>query len=179
MNFSLKPFPGEEFLPDIRITGTIGRRADTLSVGFVLRGDLSGVSIPAPAPPPERKDRLWEGTCLEFFLGMEDSGRYWEFNLSPAGHWNVYRFTSYREEMREETAITSLPFHVAVEPDALRLSLELALGKIIPAGKAIEVAVCAVIRTLSGKTCHWAVAHPGPRPDFHRRDGFFMKIPWE
>ena len=44
---------------------------------------------------PRRRDRLWEETCLELFLGEEGSERYWEFNLSPAGHWNVYRFEFY------------------------------------------------------------------------------------
>src|SRR4030042_7193941 len=52
----------------------------------------------------------------------EGSERYWEFNLSPAGHWNVYRFASYRKEMREEPAFASLPFRVRTEPEALRLS---------------------------------------------------------
>jgi len=53
------------------------------------------------------------------------------------------------------------------------------LGKIIPTGKTIEVAVGDVIRTVTGKTSHWALVHPGPRPDFHRRDGFTLSIPPE
>jgi hypothetical protein len=121
-------------------------------------------------------DRLWEETCLELFLGAKGSGRYWEFNLSPAGHWNVYRFTSYREGMQEEPALSSLPFGVRIEPGILRLSLDLDLRKILPAGEAVEAGVCAVIRTATGGTSHWALAHPGPRPDFHRRDGFALTI---
>jgi hypothetical protein len=128
-SFSLKPFPGEDNAPDVKITGTIGRRADTLSIGYA-QGELPG-----------RKDRLWEGTCLEFFLGVKDSEPYWEFNLSPAGHWNVYRFISYRKDMREEPAFTSLPFRIQTEPEALRLSLDLEVGKIIPKDKTVEIAV--------------------------------------
>ena len=178
-SFSLKPFPGEGTGPEVKITGTIGRRADALSLGCALRGNLSELAIPAPEEFPERKDRLWEETCLELFLGEAGSERYWEFHLSPAGHWNVYRFTSYRKQMREEQAFASLPFRVRKEPEALWFSLDVGLGKIIPAGTAIEAGISAVLRSVTGGRSHWALAHPGPRPDFHRRDGFTVKIPAE
>ena len=175
-NFSLVPFPGQVDLPDIGISGTIVRRVDALSVGWAVRGDIPALAIPEREGPPARKDRLWEETCLEFFLGAKGSDRYWEFNLSPSGHWNVYRFTSCREGRQEEPAFPSLPFRVRAERAALRLSLELVLRKILPAGEAVEVGVCAVIRTTTGGTSHWALAHPGPRPDFHRRVGFALTI---
>jgi len=178
-NVSLVPFRGGEGPPDLAITGSIGRSADTLSIGCAVSGNLSALAVPPAAESPERKDRLWEETCLELFLGAKGSGGYWEFNLSPAGHWNVYRFASYRKEMREEPAIASLPFRVRAEPDALRISLDLELGKILPAGEVVEVGVCAVIRTTTGGTSHWALIHPGPRPDFHRRDGFSLTLPAE
>ena len=120
---------------------------------------------------------MWEETCLELFLGTADSGKYWEFNLSPSGHWNVYRFTRYREGMREEPAFTSLPFAVRMGPDALELPMELDVGKIVPAGKDLEAGVAAVIETTDGGKSHWALTHPGPRPDFHRRDGFALILP--
>lgn len=177
LDFSLVPFPGEKDLPDIGITGTIGRRANTLSIGYEIVGNLSELFLPAQDESPERKDRLWEETCMELFLGVKDSVRYWEFNLSPAGHWNVYRFTSYRKGMREEPAIASLPFRVRTDPASLRLSITLDIGKIVPKGAVAEAAVCAVLRTVNGKRSHWALAHPGPRPDFHRRDGFALVLP--
>lgn len=176
MNFSLTPFQRAEDRPDLTITGTIGRSADTLSIRCAVAGKLSVLAVPGAAESPERMDRLWEETCLELFLGVEGSDGYWEFNLSPAGHWNVYRFASYRMGMLEETAIASLPFRVRKQPDALHLSLDLDLGGILPAGRTIEAGVCAVIRTNAGETSHWALAHPGPRPDFHRREGFLLNI---
>ena len=175
-NFSLVPFRGGEDLPDLAITGTIGRTAGTLSIRCAVAGTLSVLVVPPAAESPERKDRLWEETCLELFLGAKGSCRYWEFNLSPAGHWNVYRFTSYREGRQEEPAFPSLPFGIQFEPGSLRLSMELDLGKLLPAGETVEVGICAVIRTTAGGTSHWALAHPGPRPDFHRREGFALTI---
>lgn len=175
-SFSLMPFPGEDPGGDLKIEGTIGRRGNALSLGCAVLGNLAELATPTPAKSPGRRDRLWEETCLEMFLGVKGSERYWEFNLSPAGHWNVYRFSSYRKEMREEPAFASLPFRVLTEPEALQVSLDLELGKIIPAGRAIEVAIGAVIRTVTGGTSHWALVHPGLRPDFHRRDGFVLDV---
>jgi hypothetical protein len=177
--YTLRPFPGEEERLDLTIPGTIGRRGNTLSLGIALRGDLSGLAIPAPAGSPERRHRLWKETCLELFLAEKGSVRYWEFNLSPAGNWNVYRFTSYRKGMREEPAFGSLIFRILTEPGTIRLLLEFDIGKILTPGKAIEAGVCAVIKTIAGDTSHWACVHPGPRPDFHRRDGFALSVPAE
>jgi len=178
MRFFLKPFPGEGNPAGVTIGGSIARRAHTLSVRYEVRGNLSKVAIPATAEAPRRQDRLWEETCLEFFLGTADSGEYWEFNLSPAGHWNVYRFTRYREGMREETAITSLPFDVRRDSEALILTAEFGVGKIVPAGKDLAATVAAVIKAIDGGKSHWAPVHPASRPDFHRRDGFALILPW-
>jgi hypothetical protein len=177
--FFLKPFPGEGNPAGVTIGGSIARRADTLSVRCEVRGDLSKLSIPAAAEAPRRQDRLWEETCLELFLGTADSGEYREFNLSPSGHWNVYRFTRYREGMREEPAFTSLPFAVRRDPEALVLTAEIGIGKIVPAGKDLAAAVAAVIKTEDGGKSHWAPAHPASRPDFHRREGFALIFPGE
>jgi len=170
--FSLKPFGGEAKGLDLQVGGTITRHMDMLSIRCALKGDISELAIPPHEGFPARKDRLWEETCLEIFLAIKNSERYWELNLSPAGHWNVYRFESYREGMREEPAIASLPFGVRKRPAALEFNVGLDLGKFLPAGAAMDVAVAAVIRTAKGETGHWALVHTGPRPDFHRRDGF-------
>ena len=177
MRFFLKPFPGEGNPAGVTIDGSIARRADTLSIRYEVRGNLSKLSIPAAPEAPRRKDRLWEGTCLELFLGTADSEEYWEFNLSPSGHWNAYRFTRYREGMREEPAITSLPFDLRRDPEALLLTAEFGIGKIVPAGKDLAATVAAVIETIDGGKSHWAPVHPASRPDFHRRDGFALTLP--
>jgi hypothetical protein len=179
LRFLLKPFPGEGTPAGVTIGGSIARRADTLSIRYEVLGDLSMLSVPAAEEAPRRKDRLWEGTCLELFLGTSDSGRYWEFNFSPAGHWNVYRFTRYREGMREEKSITSLPFDVRRDSEALTLAAEFNVGKIVPRGVDLAATVAAVIGKPDGGIIHWAPGHPASRPDFHRRDGFALILPGE
>lgn len=173
--FDLTPFR-EQDAPGIKVSGTIGRRANVLTAGFLLLGNLSDLALPAAKKKPRRTDRLWERTCLELFLGVENAQGYWEFNLSPAGHWNAYRFAAYRKDMREEPGFSSLPFRVRRSPRSLRLSLDLDAGKIVPAGKAVEVGIGAVLVKKNGDTSHWALAHSGHRPDFHRRDGFLLTL---
>lgn len=136
------------------------------------------VAIPPAAEPPRRKDRLWEETCLELFLGTTDSADYWEINLSPAGHWIVYRFTRYREGMLEEPAFTSFPFTVQRDSESLLLTAEFGIGKIVPAGRDLAAGVAAVIKTIDGEKSHWALLHPASQPDFHRREGFALTIPF-
>jgi hypothetical protein len=176
-SFSLQPFPPASPLPDLKITGNIARCSNTLAIRYALLGPLAELVIPAPADMPAHKNTLWEETCFEFFLGIKNSDRYWEFNLSPAGHWNVYRFKAYRQEMQEEPAFTSLRFSVQNHSsDALRLALELNLDTIVPAEQPLEVGISAVIKPVNGKVTYWALTHPGPQADFHRRDSFIIEL---
>ncbi len=176
MDFSLRPFREDGSLSGLRITGHIRRLAGLLSVGYGVFDLSAELTVPEPADIPLRKDALWEETCFEFFLAGKNSSRYWEFNLSPSGHWNVYRFESYRNDMREEAAFTLLPFSVSRQPDELQLLLELDLSRIIEPQQKLDVAVSAVIKHHDCTIDYWALTHPGPRPDFHRRDGFILEI---
>ena len=175
-NFSLEPFPLTGPLPSFKITGHIARRPHQLAIRYDLHGPLTELVIPAPADLPSRRHGLWEETCFEFFLGVKHAPQYWEFNLSPAGPWNVYRFDGYRQGMAEETAFTALPFDVKQQSDSLLLVLELNIDKIVRADQPLEVAIAAVIPLAGGGLAYWALTHPGPQPDFHRRDSFLVEL---
>jgi len=176
-SFSLQPFSSASSLPDLAITGNLTRRGAIFDIRYMLRGCLEEIVVPPPAdPPPARRHRLWEETCLEFFLAPQNSSRYWEFNLSPAGHWNVYRFQAYRQGMAEGEAFSSLPFRVQRRWDSLVLHLEFDLGRIFPAKRRLEAAIAAVIKARDGQVTYWALVHPGPQPDFHRRDAFVIEL---
>ena len=175
-SFELEPFLAEDAVPDIKITGSISRSSNIITVRFIMFGPLTEAVIPGPSKDPQRRNALWEETCLEFFLGERGSDLYWEFNLSPAGHWNVYRFDAYREGMQEEEAFMSLPFSVSNGPDTLLLDLELDLGNIIAGDMGLDAAVSAVVKLKDGRETCWSLVHPGPRPDFHHRDGFIIGL---
>jgi hypothetical protein len=175
-NFSLQPFSPIGPALTIKLTGHINRQPRQLAIRYDLRGDLAELMVPAPAALPVRRQGLWEETCFEFFLGVKDSPGYWEFNLSPAGHWNVYRFAGYRQGMTEETALTSLPLSVQRGSDSLAVALELDVGRIVSANQPLQVGIAAVIRLAGGGLTYWALTHPGPQADFHRRDGFLVEL---
>jgi hypothetical protein len=174
--FFLRPFSPIGPPPHFTITASLARRAHELAIGYELTGQLGKLVIPGPAELPSRRHGLWEETCFEFFLGIKDSPRYWEFNLSPAGPWNVYRFAGYRQGMVEETAFASLPLRLRRRPDSLRLDLELGIDRIVGADQPLEVGIAAVIKLAGGGLTYWALTHPGPQADFHRRDGFLAKL---
>jgi hypothetical protein len=174
--FSLAPFSSPRLSSEM-IEGTIVRSAGMLSLHYRLFGRFDNLLIPAPAAVPERRARLWKDTCFELFLTVRGAPSYWEFNLSPAGHWNVYRFTAYRQEMAEKRAFATLPFMIQTESLGLTLGLEIELDRILPAAPALEAGVSAVLKHADGTVTYWALAHRGPQPDFHRRNGFLINVP--
>lgn len=175
-HFSLQPFPAENPIPELHISGTIGRQLNILKLNYQLEGDLEQIAIASPADIPSRQDELWRETCFEFFLAIKDDPGYWEFNLSPAGHWNVYRLTDYRQGMAGETAFNSLPFNVQRKANSLSLSLEVNLDAIALPEQPLEVGITTVIKDIEGQVTYWALAHTETDADFHRRDSFLVKI---
>jgi hypothetical protein len=178
-HFSLKAFRPADMpqrLRHLKITGTITRQSNILSVTYVILGLPAEIMIPVSADMPARKYALWEQTCFEFFLAPKDSDRYWEFNLSPAGHWNVFSFESYRRDMKEEPAFKSLTPDIRKREDYFRLCLKLDLSRITPPDRTLEVAVSAVIKTVNNETTYWALTHTGLHADFHRRDSFTIEL---
>jgi hypothetical protein len=160
----------------LKIEGEISRVSGRLAIRYDLLGHLTEIVVPIPADLPGRKKALWEDTCFELFISARDSSRYLEFNLSPAGHWNVFRFAGYRKEMKEDTAFGSLPFSVIHQSGVLSLSLEIELDAFIRSDLIMDVGICAVIKRKSGETSYWALTHPGRQPDFHRRDSFVIEL---
>ncbi|MBI5058106.1 MAG: DOMON-like domain-containing protein [Nitrospirae bacterium] len=175
-SFSLIPFPSTGTRPGYKINGSIYRRDNALTVSYSLTGPLSECVVPVPANIPIRKNALWKETCFELFLGLKNSGQYWEFNLSPACHWNVYRFKDYRQDMQDEPAFVSLLFNVRKQVDGLSLSLEIDLNKIVHADQVLDAGVSAVIKSIDGGVTYWALTHPGSQADFHRRESFVIEL---
>ncbi|OQA07760.1 MAG: hypothetical protein BWY66_01262 [bacterium ADurb.Bin374] len=175
--FRLVPFPGSTGTSGISISGSVARTAGNLAIRFDVAGNLDDIDIAPPADVPERRDHLWEATCLEMFLGFPASEGYLEFNFSPARHWNAYRFDGYRNGMRRETLLRDLPVATERTSDRFSLSLEAGISGLLPNSRPIPAGITAVIRKRDGTTTYWALTHTGPEPDFHRRDSFALRLP--
>jgi hypothetical protein len=161
------------------LQGQLSLVENTLQITYQLEAELSQLRIPNCSGQPLRQDLLWEATCLEFFLGAAGQSEYWEYNLSPAGHWNVYHLESYRRGLAAEPAYQQLPFRVKRDDKQLSLSLTCALPPALAtpgATAGLELGVSAVLQSSSGELTYWAVAHPGSEPDFHHRGGFCLKL---
>ena len=50
------------------------------------------------------------------------------------------------------------------------------MGVIVAADRAIEVGIAAVIELAGGGLTYWALTHPGPEADFHRRESFRVEL---
>jgi hypothetical protein len=177
--FFLIPFQPDQTLPQITITGQIERLASQLSLSWLVTGEIDQIAIPAPATSPTRQDNLWQTTCFEFFLGLTDQPDYWEFNLSPSGHWNCYRFSDYRQGMVTETAFKISPFQFDHSPQMLTFQINLDLSGLFSSSPALMAGITTVIQTIDGNLSYWALTHPGPEADFHRRDSFQLDLPTE
>ncbi len=161
--------------PAIKISGNINRQNNQLKILYKLEG-VSQIIIPQKANFPTRQDTLWEHTCFEFFIGLKDLTKYWEFNLSPAGDWNVFRFSNYRQDMSEEVAFESLPFHVLQQANSLQLQSEVDLNQIISPEQSLAVGVTTVIKDQKQQLSYWALTHRAKEADFHHRDSFLINL---
>lgn len=174
--FRLLPFEATPELATLHLDGTVARSRDGLQLIYRLQGNLSELAIPEAASAPERRDGLWQATCLEAFLAVPAAEPYWEVNLSPAGHWNVYRLNGYRQGLAPEPALQQLPFQVSRRETGLELSLALPLPPAILPPQPLQIGITAVLQRRDGSLSYWALAHHGAEADFHRRDGFLLEL---
>ncbi|MBE9011880.1 DOMON-like domain-containing protein [Pseudanabaenaceae cyanobacterium LEGE 13415] len=171
-NFSLHPFDIAFAPATLNLSGSVNRTDNRLILQFDLFDSLSNALIPV-AKSPTRQHNLWQTTCFEFFIGVQNSSQYWEFNLSPSGDWNVYRFESYRAEMQEESAFSSLPFELETRSLHTILSIDLNLNR-LNLTQSIDLGITAVIET--NQLSYWALKHCGKEADFHIRESFALQL---
>ena len=174
--FSLVPFPAPT-LPAIAIAGNVSFEKNRLDLQYSLSGAMQQILLPPKSPRPQRRDELWKLTCFEFFLAITAQPEYWEFNLSPSGDWNVYRMDAYRRiGFREETAVSQLAFETKQKLNRFSLNLSVDVAFLPPSEQKIQMGVTAIIQAKDGAETYWALTHPAPAPDFHRRESFLLEL---
>ena len=179
LTFSLKPFEAIAETTNLVIVVTVAREQNVLSLSYVLKGDLSKVVIPSRSENAQRKDRLWEQTCFEFFItagtNCIHASPYWEFNLSPSGDWNVFALSGYRQSLQAETAFSTMPTYTRALANAVYLDVAVDIKRLIDASQPLRMGVSAVV-LIGGKESFWAIAHPTPAADFHHPDSFVIEL---
>lgn len=180
----LVPFDAS-LAPSIDLSVKVDRRGSDLHVVYQMTGDVATIALPDfdGVTLPERRMGLWEMTCFEFFLAVPGDVGYWEVNLSPAGHWNVFRLDGYRSGLCEEQAITGLSVTRSIE-SGFSLETILDLNLLGIGACEIDLSVTAVIAEVSDalravkddRISYWALRHAGAEADFHLRDSFVMTL---
>jgi hypothetical protein len=163
--------------PSIDLMAKVDRRGSDLHISYEMTGALDSIVLASKMFSEEHSERrwlLWEETCFEFFLGVPGESGYWEINLSPAEHWNVFRLDSYRSGIHEEPAIQQLPIQVDRSFFSLETTLDLNLLGI--GDSDLELSITAVIADRSNPISYWALVHSETDADFHLRDSFILKF---
>jgi hypothetical protein len=173
----LKPFSAENVPDNFRINVFHVKGGTVLKIIFELNAGLADLNIPIFKPAiAQRKDNLWEHTCFEIFLGQHGMQDYREFNLSPAGDWNVYSFSGYRQGIKPEMHFNTLPFDVEIVSDQeLKLAVTIDL-KILQDYSVIDVGLSAVLEQVNGVITWWAIDHQEDVPDFHAKEGWLKSL---
>ena len=174
--FRLLPFSDNELAKaiDLRVKTDWSVDESELIIQFVVVGAIDRLKIPPASDVPQRTTGLWEKTCFECFLGSLGQENYWEMNLSPNGDWNVFRRDGYRENLREEPMIKTLPFGIERRGDRMSIDVTLDIQKLGLCRDTIELSVASVLEEMTGNISYWAVAHTGTTADFHLRKSFVI-----
>ena len=174
--FELIPFESCELGKVIDLRVGIGWEEDgsIMTIQFRVIGAIDRLKIPLVSDMPQRLTGLWETTCFECFFGAVGQEQYWEINLSPSGDWNVFQLDGYREPLRAEQAIETLPFWVKRDGDRITIEMTLDIQKLGLCRDTIELSVTSVLQETTGDISYWAFAHTGVEPDFHLRNSFVI-----
>lgn len=142
-----------------------------LLLEFHFSGDLQKVVWPQDEGSFQRRDGLWQHTCLEAFFsfGATEQAPYVEINCSPNGNWNAYSFSSYRQGMAPCQNITVRLKHRESEAQDARFQIEISSTEPL---QIAQLGLTAVVEFQSGEKSYWALSHPGPQADFHNKAGW-------
>ncbi len=144
---------------------------------FRLDGDMSRIRVPSPSAP-RIATRLWEHTCFEAFVAIDDRPAYHEFNFAPSGEWAAYAFRGYRDggSLADEALAPSITLRTTdrrLELDALiRLDRVSGAHPCAP----LRIGLSAVIEANDGALSYWALRHPAGKPDFHHAEAFALRL---
>jgi hypothetical protein len=183
----MKPFPCGAILtchPETSTTaveeieGRAGWTEDNaLSLAYALKGDLLRLRIPS-LQPSLRADRLWQHSCFEAFVALEDKPEYYEFNFAPSGQWAAYHFQRYRDGISLEDEIPAPEITVRSRADGFDLRAIVRLDSLPttqPRAR-LKLALSAVVEDNNGMLSYWALWHPPGKPDFHHPDSFTLNL---
>lgn len=147
-----------------------------LTLRYEVQGNIDMLAIPASKAPKET-DNLWQHTCFEAFIAVEEDEAYHEYNFSPSGEWAAYAFNDYRKQ-KSWRATNASAIHCVISEDQLVVTAVIAHRNLPenPLNKSYRLGLSTVLETKSGELSYWSLFHPSGSPDFHHRSGFTLSF---
>ena len=163
--------------PGVEVLASVALDASGLVLRFSVRAAPHLVAVAPRSARPGRRDRLWEHTCCDAFVGTARGDAYLEVNLAPSEDWALWAFDAYRAGMRAAAC-------EAPRMRVLRMPRELRVDAILDAVAVqgflgpppYRVGLGAVVEEQDGRRSYFALAHPAKRPDFHACAAWTLEV---
>jgi hypothetical protein len=165
--------------PAVRGIAALVRRAASgvLDVRFRLDADVPHLLVPSPSAPRVAAG-LWQHTCFEAFVAIDDQPGYHEFNFAPSGEWAAYAFRGYRDGGPLANEALAPPITLRATDGRLELEALIRLDRLSAAHARapLRIGLSAVIEANDGTLSYWALRHPADKPDFHHAEAFALRL---
>lgn len=150
-----------------------------LNVGFWLSDPEQLIRWPTLVTAHPRQDFLWEQTCFEVFIGIQDRDDYREINLSATQAWQAYRFEEYRYPEQSPPPIAYDIDLVALTKTHYGLNAKLDLSAWFAAENIswsdLYIGLTAVINTAKSQH-YFAMQHSAAQADFHNKHDWLHRF---
>ncbi|MFN8603112.1 MAG: DOMON-like domain-containing protein [Candidatus Binatia bacterium] len=173
----LVPHPAAPPSPGVEVLASAALDPRGLVLRWSVRAAPHLVATAPRAARPGRRDRLWEHTCCEAFVGRADGDAYLEVNIAPSEDWALWAFDGYRAGMRAAACeaprmrVLRMPRELRVDAIVDPLAVQGFLGE-----PPYVVGLTAVVEEQDGRRSYFALAHAGERPDFHARASWTSEV---
>ena len=152
-----------------QVNADISLIQNTLYLKYIISGNISKIKL----APTKQSNDLWKNTCFELFLSNKNISEYLEFNWSPNGQCNTYKFNDYREKANQDIYERS-DFIVKKENNNIIFESKILLNKYNPYiyldinNLLMGMSVIIETNTLD----YWSNQHLHNRPDFHNKNSY-------
>jgi hypothetical protein len=174
----LKPFKEGDLIEGINLSCSVELVEESLLFNFSLEAEDGAIVVPEKSKAAVKNDRLWKNTCFEFFISETERDAYFELNFSPSGDWNFLAFDDYRETSQKQSDMDiGKMAEWSKDSDGLTLTAKLPLSLFSKnSTEALDIGIAAVLEHSNAELSYWALAHNGPKPNFHNRDSMCLSI---
>ena len=156
---------------ELSIESTLTLYQDRISLHFKISGALTNYQFPKKEKL-KRANELWKATCFELFLANSKTQSYYEINISPTLHWNIYYLDTYRAEPKEVIVSSEPLIKIREDKQSYEIDFELKC-EALDLEEFDQYNLAVILLNVENERKFWVVNPVGESPDFHNRGSFF------